>query len=67
MFSYLPLFALALLLASFGIAELLADSGVTQCETDAKAMGGACHYGLRSIEDCYKINERASRAAVFAG
>jgi hypothetical protein len=56
-----------LLLAGCDLETLLADPKVAQREADAKAVGGACRHGLRSIEDCYSLNEKASRAAVFAG
>jgi hypothetical protein len=46
---------------------LLADPKVAQREADAKAVGGACRHGLRSIEDCYSLNEKASKSAVYAG
>ena len=61
------LIALTLLLGGCDIAALLADPKVAQREADAKAIGGACRHGLRSIEDCYALNEKASKAAVFAG
>ena len=36
-------------------------------EADGKAIGGACRHAARAIEDCYTLNPKASRAAVFAG
>ena len=36
-------------------------------EADGKAIGGACRHAGRAIEDCYTLNRRAERAAVFAG
>nr|WP_315848065.1 hypothetical protein [uncultured Rhodoferax sp.] len=62
----LPL-ALTLLLAGCDLQALLADPRVAQREADAKAIGSACRHGLRSIEDCYAMNEKASKAAVFTG
>ncbi len=59
--------AIAVLLSGCDLAALLADPKVAQKEADAKAVGGACRHGLRSIEDCYSLNEKAPRAAVFAG
>ncbi|MDZ7918574.1 hypothetical protein [Rhodoferax sp.] len=59
--------ALTLLLAGCDLETLLADPRVAQREADAKAIGSACRHGLRSIEDCYALNEKASKAAVFAG
>jgi hypothetical protein len=68
MISRLPLIALLLLLAGCdNIATLLADPRVAQREADAKAIGGACRYGMRSIEDCYMLNEKASKSAMFNG
>ncbi|OGB31790.1 MAG: hypothetical protein A3F78_07570 [Burkholderiales bacterium RIFCSPLOWO2_12_FULL_61_40] len=66
--SRLHLFAFVLLLAGCdNIATLLADPRVAQREADAKAIGGACRFGLRSIEDCYALNEKASKSAIFTG
>ena len=61
------LLALTLLLAGCDIAALLADPKVAQKEADSKAIGGACRNGLRAIEDCYALNEKASKAAIYAG
>lgn len=36
-------------------------------EADGKAIGGACRHAGRAIEDCYALNRKADRAAVFAG
>ncbi len=36
-------------------------------EADGKATGGACRHAGRAIEDCYTLNRKAERAAVFAG
>jgi hypothetical protein len=38
-----------------------------QKEQDAKAIGGACRHAGRALEDCYKLNRKASKGAVFAG
>lgn len=67
MFSRTLFIALTLLLGGCDLAELLADPRVAQREADAKAIGGACRFGLRSIEDCYALNEKASKSAVFNG
>ena len=61
------LLAFALLLSGCDLEALLADPRVAQREADAKAIGSACRHGLRSLEDCYAMNEKASKAAVFAG
>ena len=36
-------------------------------EADGKAVGGACRHAGRAIEDCYVLNRKADRAAVYAG
>ena len=62
------LLAMTLVLGGCDLIDaLLADPKAIQKEADAKAIGGACRHGLRSIEDCYTMNEKASKAAVFAG
>ena len=64
------------------LACLLVISGLTGCdwlglesatatasrrEAEGKAVGGACRHAGRAIEDCYLLNKRADKAAVFAG
>jgi hypothetical protein len=61
------LLVLTLLLGGCDLATLLADPKVVQREADAKAIGGACRHGLRSIEDCYSLNEKASKSAIYTG
>ena len=36
-------------------------------EADGKAIGSACRHANRAIEDCYTLNPKAQRAAVFSG
>ena len=36
-------------------------------DADGRAIGGACRHAARAIEDCYMLNKKADRAAVFAG
>lgn len=36
-------------------------------EAEGKAVGSACRHALRAIEDCYTLNPKAHKAAVFAG
>ncbi len=36
-------------------------------ESDGRAVGGACRHAGRAIEDCYTLNKKVDRAAVFAG
>lgn len=34
---------------------------------EAKAIGAACRHAVRAIEDCYVLNPKADKAAVFDG
>ncbi len=34
---------------------------------EGRAIGAACRHAGRAIEDCYTLNRRADKAAVFAG
>ncbi|HEV7912931.1 MAG TPA: hypothetical protein VGP22_04145 [Albitalea sp.] len=36
-------------------------------EAEGKAVGGACRHAGRAIEDCYTLNKRIDKAAIFAG
>lgn len=36
-------------------------------QKEDKAIGSACRYAVRSIEDCYLLNPKASKNDVFAG
>ena len=36
-------------------------------ESEGKAIGSACRQAMRALEDCYTLNKRASKAAIFAG
>ncbi len=58
---------LVLLLSGCDLDKLLADPKTLQREADGKAIGSACRHGLRSIEDCYSLNDKAPKAAIFAG
>ena len=57
----------ALLLAGCEIPGMGPDPKILQREANAKAIGGGCRHGLRSIEDCYILNESASKADIFTG
>ena len=43
------------------------DPRIAQREEEAKAIGGACRHALRGPEDCYALNPKANKAAIFAG
>lgn len=36
-------------------------------EAEGKAIGSACRHAMRAIEDCYTLNPKAQKAAVYAG
>lgn len=36
-------------------------------EAEGKAVGSACRHALRAIEDCYVLNPKAQKSAVFNG
>ena len=36
-------------------------------EAEGKAIGGACRYSGRTIEECYAQNKKSDKAAVFSG
>ena len=44
-----------------------AEALVARKEAEGKAVGGACRHAGRAIEDCFALNKRADKAAVFAG
>lgn len=49
----------------FGTQEL--ERLVAAREADGRAIGAACRHAGRALEDCYALNGRAEKAAVFAG
>lgn len=36
-------------------------------QAEARAIGSACRHAMRAIEDCYVLNPKAEKSAVFAG
>lgn len=60
--------ALLLLCCLLAACDQLAElDGSKAIEAEGKAVGGACRHAGRALEDCYALNERASKAAVFTG
>ncbi len=62
------LLALGGLLA--GCDQLGIESAATTSakkESDGKAIGGACRHAGRAIEDCYTLNKKADKSAMYAG
>ena len=63
-----PLLLTTLLLAGCDMLGIeSAEKVAANREADGKAVGGACRHAGRAIEDCYALNRKADRAAVFAG
>lgn len=62
---------LALSLALLGGCDLLGIEGAgavaAKREAEGKAIGGACRHAGRAIEDCYTLNRKADKGAVFTG
>ena len=44
-----------------------AEVAAARREAEGKAVGGGCRHAGRAIEDCFALNKRADKAAVFAG
>lgn len=44
-----------------------ADKVAARQEAEGKAIGGACRHSGRALEDCYEMNRRAPKAAIYAG
>ena len=57
----------ALLLAGCEIPGMGPDPRIAARVADGKAIGSACRHALRGIEDCYMLNEKALKTAVFEG
>lgn len=36
-------------------------------DAEGRAIGGACRHSGRALEDCYKLNSKAAKAAIYAG
>ena len=65
-----PFLLLALLSTLAGCDQLgLEAASVTaaRVEADGKAVGAACRHGGRAIEDCFTLNKRVDKAAIYAG
>ena len=69
-----PAFASPLLLAACLLASGCDQLGIetpavakANKEAEAKATGGACRHAGRAIEDCYTLNKKSDKAAMYAG
>jgi hypothetical protein len=57
-----------LLLAGCDLLGIEGASAVAaRREAEGQAVGAACRHAGRAIEDCYGMNKRADKAAMFAG
>lgn len=63
----LLLATLPLLTACELLGDEPAEAVAARKEAEGKAVGGACRHAGRAIEDCFALNKRADKAAVFAG
>lgn len=64
------LLALPLLATLSGCEQLGIDDPAKVAaakEAEGKAIGSACRHAMRAIEDCYVLNPKAHKAAIFAG
>ena len=65
-----PLILVGLLVSLTGCDQLgLESASVTaaRIEANGKAVGAACRHGGRAIEDCFTLNRRVDKAAIYAG
>jgi len=63
-------FLLLIAMALSGCDQLGIESPATvkaRVEADGKAVGGACRHAGRAIEDCYTLNKKADKSAIYAG
>ena len=68
--SLLRLFLVAAPLLLAGCDQLGLESATAVAarkEAESKAIGAGCRHAARSVEQCYTLNKRADKAAVFAG
>lgn len=63
----LPALSLVLLLAGCDLFGESPEAVAARRDAEGKAVGSACRHAMRAIEDCYALNPKAPKAAVFAG
>ena len=62
--------AVGILVALAGCDQLGIETPAKEAErlqAEARAVGSACRHAVRAIEDCYTLNPKADKSAVFAG
>jgi hypothetical protein len=57
----------ALLLAACDIPGVAPDPRLAMRDADSRAIGNACRYALRGLEECYTNNPKALKTAVLEG
>lgn len=65
-----PFLLLAMLSTLAGCDQLglePASVAAARVEADGKAVGAGCRHGGRAIEDCFTLNKRVDKAAIYAG
>ncbi len=62
----LTLISTILMVALSGCEQLGLEDGKA-IEAEGKAIGAACRHAGRALEDCYQINPKAPKAAIFSG
>ncbi len=68
MYRYLILpLALALLAGCDRLYERAGLPDPAKIEAEGRAIGGACRHAGRGLEDCYALNPKASKAAIYEG
>jgi hypothetical protein len=61
------LLVLPLLAACDQLQERMGIPIAAKVEAEGKAIGSACRHAGRGLEDCYRLNPQADKAAVFTG
>jgi hypothetical protein len=64
---YLLLAVLSLLAGCDQLGLEAASVTAARVEADGKAVGAACRHGGRAIEDCFALNRKVDKAAIYAG
>lgn len=49
------------------LADRLGMPAPAKVQAEGEAVGGACRHAGRGLEDCYRLNPRADKAAVYEG
>jgi hypothetical protein len=63
----LVLLALPLVTGCDVVKQRMGIQDPAKLEAEGNAIGSACRHAGRGLEDCYKLNPKAPKAAVFSG